>query len=62
MLAILFVPCVLLRAGTKRASRYRRELLALVLSALVTALCNYKQKYFPKEMAVVNRRNKQKAH
>lgn len=62
MLAILSASCILLRACTKRASSYRRQLLGPVLSALVTALCNYKQKYFSTEMTVVNRRNKQKAH
>lgn len=62
MLAILSVPCRLLRAGMKRASGYRRELPEPVLSASVTALCSSKQKYFPKEMTGVNGRNEQKAH
>lgn len=62
MLAMLPVSYILLHACTKRAYGYRGRIQGLALSALATALGNYKQRYFSKEMTGVNERNEPKAH
>lgn len=60
MLAMLSVSGILLCAHTKFIQSLSRQLIRLVVSTLVIALCNYKQNCFSKEMTLINKLKKQK--